>query len=779
MLPIEEIHDSVVAAWRQGGAIIGAPPGSGKTTQLPLWLLEDPGSEVFLLIPKRLAVTLAARQLAANLNESVGQRIGYQLRKDAKTSRQTQLTVTTYGTFLRLLINDPDRIAGCTIIFDEFHERSADQDLTYALVNQYVELFDASVRRIIMSATLNVELIAQQTNLPVIESQGRSFPVSVSYTKTDTQRPDQVAALIQRYHHETNDHMLVFCPGLREIRAIERHLSVPTLILHGTLDATPDLTDLNSAPATVILATNIAESSITLPRVHTVVDLGTERYAQSHPVTGITELKTRRISQASATQRAGRAGRLGPGKAIRLWSDDEQQSLIPHQTPPIRETDLSSLVLLVAGWGTTYNDLTWLEPPPLKRWQIAQEKLREWQALTADADLTEHGQAMLTLGLDPWLAHLLAMARDNDQVTAACLLAAHIIGGQNITYDLFVPQKLNRFPKDVQREVSRLTQRVNQKPEQTIEPMSDEFLARVMADRIMRLTDRQKGQLISGTAVRLMTPCKANWALLLDGIRKDGQIQCFDYIPVSAKAVFKANPPTETVLYQPNAKPAFLQILRIGRIELEQRPCQPDPELKQTAWLSHIDDEGEKALPWSDDTLAIRKRWKVAEACVEDWPVWPGHADWGGLVAPFLTGISRLEALDLSAVLKHALGYEHESQLERLFPKFWQAPSGRKVLLSYQPEKSTAVAVVKLQEIFGLEQTPTLAGGKQPIQLDLQAPNGRSVASVTDLAHFWAQIYPEVRKELRGRYNKHPWPEDPLNAEATTKTNRQIRQNSD
>lgn len=774
MLPINAIRTPVIEAWHQGGAIIGAPPGSGKTTQLPLWLLDADPAPIYLLIPKRLAVTLAARQLADNLNEQVGERVGYQLRHDSRLSQHTRLIATTYGTFLRLLINDPDRIAGSTLIFDEFHERSAEQDLTYALVNQYVDVLDDSVRRLFMSATLNVEHIARQTGLPVIESEGRSFPVTVSYRKADVNRPDTVAAIIREQHQRSDHHLLVFCPGIREIRAIERRLNLPVLILHGTLEAAPDLAALDNAPPTIILATNIAESSITLPSVHTVIDLGTERYAHTHPVTGMTELKTRKISQSSAIQRAGRAGRLGPGQAIRLWSEEDHQSLIPHQTPPIRETELTSLALLVAGWGSTVEDLPWLEAPPLHRWQIAQQKLMSWHALSDNGTLTDHGRTMFSLGLDPWLAHLLSLAQQECRVSAGCLLAAHIVTGQRIEYDLFSPQSLSTFTPAIRKEVNRLAQRMNTHPETRISPLSARLLTQALTDRIMYFKSGSKGQMITGTAVQSREPPATDWAVLIDGIRKDGAVQSFEQIPVNAEAVFRAVPPTEDIQYHPGSKPAFRRVRRIGGIELESQPCQPDPEHARDAWLRYIRQQGEHALPWSDDTRAFKQRWLVAADCMNHWPAWPAATAWPELVSPFLAGLKRLESLDLMSVLKHALSYEQLNEMDRQLPRTWLAPSGRKIELTYLPEKATAMAALKLQEIFGLEQSPLIAGNR-PVQLDLQAPNGRSVASVTDLPHFWSNVYPEVRKELRGRYSKHPWPEDPLSFKATAKTNRQLR----
>lgn len=313
-LPIDSIKQPVLQAWNNGGCIVSAPPGSGKTTKLPLWLLEENDRTIYLLIPKRLAVMLAARQLAANLGESVGQRVGFRLRHDAKVGKSTRLVVTTYGSFIRMLLNDASLLEGSTVILDEFHERSVDQDFCYALINEYAELLDDSVRRIIMSATFNSQKIEQQTGLTKIESDGFSYPLTTSFQKSSKDWVSDAARCAGQLYGTSDDHVLMFLPGLREIREVSSRLTsaIPTLTLHGQLEKTPDIQQLEQAEPTLILATNIAESSLTLPRVSTVLDCGYERYVKTDATTGINQLLTRRISKASATQRAGRRPAWGP-----------------------------------------------------------------------------------------------------------------------------------------------------------------------------------------------------------------------------------------------------------------------------------------------------------------------------------------------------------------------------------------------------------------------------------------------------------------------------------
>ncbi len=778
-LPIQAIKDDLLSAWHRGGAIVSAPPGSGKTTQLPLWLMASSTSPVYLLIPKRLAVKLAAKQLAHNLGEDVGNRVGYQLRNDQKTSRQTQLIVTTYGSFLRILLNNPDQLTHATVIFDEFHERSVEQDLCYALVNQYVEYFDDQVRRVIMSATLNVEKIIHQTQLPLIESKGFSYPIEISYEKSDIKNSQLIASIIRKHWQNTEDHLLVFCAGLSEIRNIEQQLppTISVLILHGQLAKTPNLLTLVNAPSTVILSTNIAESSVTLPRVHTVVDLGIERYANTHPVTGITELKTRQISQASAKQRAGRAGRLAPGKCIRLWSIDDQKSLVAHQPPEITYADLTELVIHCSQWGTTLNDLIWLDKPSNARWQLALDKLNAWQALDASGQLNDHGQAMQKIGLQPWLSHLIALAKANNTLESAVLLAAHLTTGQPITYDLHKPQKLANFNQAIAQEYRLTLKKLDTHDSNSISAIAENILIQALADRVIHWRTHNQGLLITGTEVKTTQPTNEKWGLLLDGIRKGQCITATSWIAVSGDIVRDTLTLKTEIRFLPDANRSFVQIKRLGKITISENTHAPSAAERSSAWLNYIEKQGEMAFRWEPETLAFKERWLLASQILPSWPNWPQKNEWKALASAFFGGLKRFEQLPLNSILEHALGYEYQSKMNTLLPQFWSTPTQRKVAIHYDAQHKKAKIQIKLQEIFGLAQHPCLAD-TLPLTLELTAPNGRPVASVTDLSHFWRNVYPEVRKELRGRYAKHPWPEDPINFEPTAKTNRQLRLDS-
>ncbi len=776
-LPITTIQQSVLEHWRNGGVIVSAPPGSGKTTQLPLWFLSENEHLVYLLIPKRIAVKLAAQQLSRNLGESVGQQVGYVLRNDRKTSSQTKIIATTYGTFLQMLLNDPDQFASSTIIFDEFHERALDQDVSYALVNHLVEYLDDSVKRVFMSATMNSEAMAEQTGLPHLESEGRSYPIDIRYRKTDLKNRRELAQFIEGIWRETDDHLLVFCAGIADMRRIEQHLpaNTPTLILHSQLDNAPDLNALETAPSTIILATNIAESSVTLARVHTVIDLGTERFAAVHSVTGLSELKTRKISRASATQRAGRAGRLQPGLAWRCWSEDEHQTLTPYQSPEIQQTELTQAVLQCLSWGAQRQELQWLNPPSSARWQLGLDKLYGWQAIGDDTTLTKHGIAMLKMGVEPWLAHLLSLAQQENCLSSAAIFAAHFSLNRDIQYDPFSDNNRAVFAKDIQYEAQTLCQRLNTRLTDNIPALSETFLIQAIPERLIYWQSSVSGRYFSGTETRSRHESnKTGWALLLEGQKRDNHILVHKNLPVSEKQVFEALKPVELINFQPGQRHEFVQETRIGQILIKSQPLTPDIQQREAAWLHYLNEKGEAALSLSAETIELKSRWRFANRLTNELPAWPDAKEWATITAPFLAGLKRLKDLDTENVLINHLGYKWQQWLNKQVPKTWIAPSGRAVTIDYDTANKKAAVGIKLQEAFGLNEQPEIAG-KLPLTLNLQAPNGRPVASVTDIKYFWADVYPEVRKELRGRYAKHPWPEDPLTSQATMKTNRQLR----
>ncbi|WP_132701309.1 ATP-dependent helicase C-terminal domain-containing protein [Reinekea marinisedimentorum] len=775
-LPIDDIKQPVLQAWQSGGCIVSAPPGSGKTTKLPLWLLEQSDQTIYLLIPKRLAVMLAAKQLAANLGESVGQRVGYRLRHEARVGESTRLIVTTYGSFIRMVLNDTSLLESSTVILDEFHERSVDQDFCYALINEYAEVLDDSVRRVVMSATFNSRKIEEQTGLPRVESDGFSHPLSVSYQKASKDWVSDAAQVARQLHAESDNHVLVFLPGLREIRALGSRLAsdIPTLILHGQLDKTPDIQSLERAEPTLILATNIAESSLTLPRVSTVLDCGYERCVNTDATTGINQLRTRKISKASATQRAGRAARLGPGKAYRLWSEAEHERLIDHQPPEIEQADLSEHYLLALRWGSPPAELPWPDKPGQHRLTAAQNKLLQWRAIDENNRLTEHGTAMLNTGLSPWIAHLLVCCANHAVAEAGLYLAAHLSLNKPVDYDPVHTSTAHAFSSAVKKEAEKLAARLGYRLGSNFSPLSETALVSALPDRLI-FWQNDKGQLFNGTQCSSRQSLKpGSWMIFLEGIQQGSTIVLNEWISVSEAAVLQATAPqTMTEFVTTGQQPYFRKIQKIGDIKISEQRCTPDSAEKTSAWLKHIANQGEKALQWPEQATQLKQRWLFAREHDSSWPAWPDEQQLSAIAEPYLGSLSTLNKLNIYEAMLQTLSYEQQQSLAHCCPESWQAPSGRTVAVHYDFSNGNISAQCKLQEAFGLRELPTICG--QSLSLELTAPNGRPVAKVTDLKHFWDTVYPQVRKELRGRYAKHPWPEDPLNFQATTKTNRQIR----
>jgi ATP-dependent helicase HrpB len=676
-----------------------------------------------------------------------------------------------------MLLHEPDRIEQSTVILDEFHERSVEQDLCYALLNQYVDVFDDQLKRVVMSATLSLDAIVNQTSLQLIESKGFSHPVTLTYRKTDVTKSRELAQFIESSWQNISHHLLVFCPGIREIRRIEQALSnqIPVVILHGQLDKTPNIQLLENSPPTVILATNIAESSVTLPNVHTVIDLGLERFANVNPATGLTELKTRKISKASATQRAGRAGRLGPGNAIRLWSEDQQDSLVSHQPAELTYADLTATVLNCAVWGASLQDLPWLEAPSDNRWKLATETLMAWNAIGKNGAVTEHGKAMLKTGLEPWLGHFMVTAYRADNLPPAAALAASLTYSELDNYDGSHPAPISRLSKSVRSEANLILKRFNLKLPETIPAVDSSVLVTALADRLIHWTSKTQGQLVNGTAVSSRNPSSKTWGILLDGMRQSGQIQVNHSLPMATEQVLSCVKVARKIEFNPTKK-TFTVCSYVGKIKLDQKPIKPSESEKTDAWANLIATQGESVLNWPDEANDIKARWLFAVSCDTTWPKWPDNFEWAERCKEFMAGVTSFNKLPLMAVLEHTLGQTQLNDLNQQYPKTWQSPTQRNVKIHYDATHKKATAEIKLQEAFGLNQTPTV-GKSQPVELALLAPNQRPVANVTDLPHFWRNVYPEVRKELRGRYAKHPWPEDPMSFQATTKTNRQIKHN--
>ena len=767
----------------QGGAVLEAPPGAGKSTRVPLALLDAPwrgDGRILVLEPRRVAARAVAGFMAHQLGEPVGRTVGYRTRLDTRVSAATRIEVVTEGVLTRMLSNDPALEGYAAVLFDEFHERSLQADLGLALVQEVRQALREDLRLLVMSATLDVGPLAEGLALPTVRSEGRVFPVEVSHAPPGRDQDvwDHCARQVEALAGEGT--VLVFLPGVGEIERLRERLSVsmPVQVLHGRLagDAQAAVLEAPSGPR-VVLATNVAETSVTIEGVTVVVDSGLERRPSYDPRRHRSRLVTRRISQANAEQRAGRAGRLGPGCCVRLWAREEV--LARHIEPEIHQTGLESLVLDLARWGCRDPDqLFWLDPPPPGPWRAAVQRLRGLGALDGQDAITDLGRRLNDLPLAPELAALVVRGRDAGLAASAARVAVLLserMPGLDRQVDL--AERLRRFtarPGDwplLQRALSRLNgdRKDGSAPDGALGPL----LADTFPERIARRRDGEEDRylLADGSGARLPSGSPLagrEWLVVLDtdGRPRDAVI----------RLAWALGPPEVPALLARHAEwrdqvawDDKLQKVRaerrygVGAITVESQPL-PSPSPAQVeqglldgvrqwraraGWLHRLEPEHWPAM--DDDTLL---------ADLETW------------LLPFLAGrraLRDLKTLPLLDALKLRLGPGQAGELTRRLPERVTVASGRAVTINYEAEGGPRLAV-KLQECFGMESLPALAEGRLPLTAELLTPAGRPAAITADLAGFWRNGYGQVRKELRGRYPKHPWPEDPLAAPATGRT---------
>lgn len=834
-------------------AIVQAPPGAGKSTVLPLALLEEPwlgGRRIVMLEPRRLATRSVAYWMAHLLGETVGATIGYRMRLESRVSRKTRIEVVTEGVLTRMLQDDAALEGVGAVIFDEFHERSLQADLGLALCLDAQKHLRADLRLLLMSATLDASrLAALLGDAPVVTAEGRSFAVETRHARQapPARIETEVTASILRALREEAGDVLVFLPGQGEIRRVQRLLeegelpaAVHVLPLYGDLPQA--MQEAAIAPSAdgerkVVLSTSIAETSLTIEGVSVVVDGGLSRRAQFDPRSGMTRLVTTRVSRAAADQRRGRAGRLGPGVCYRLWTGEMETRLAPYTPPEILQADLAPLALDLAAWGVNDPaDLTWLDPPPGASLQQARDLLRLLGALDARGRITAHGQAMNRLGVHPRLAHMLLKARDLGLgETAACLAA--LLSERDIlrrppearSADLRLRLEAlrdrrglppgvemdrgarDRVRKLAQSWLDKLTplspRRSGGSPlpvkgqggsRPTTQPSNegsatDEveaaglLVAFAYPDRVGRRRGQGRGRyVLSGGRGALLSEtdplAREEFLAIADLDAGEREARVFLAAPIEREAMERhfadRIEEREVVVWDEREQAVIarrerrLDGLLIEEIRLER----PDPALTAGAMIHGIRALGIAALPWDRDTRAWQARvlfLKALQLPGADGD-WPEVSDAGLLatieiwLAPWLAGVTRgdhLARLDLRAALAALLSYDRQRRLDELAPTHLTVPSGSRIALDYA--SGTPVLSVKLQEVFGLRETPRVAGGRVPVTVHLLSPAGRPVQVTRDLAGFWQRGYHDVRKELKGRYPKHYWPEDPHTAIAT------------
>ncbi len=801
--PVDTVIETLFTAMGEhGGAILEAPTGAGKSTRVPLRLLDThwaKSGRILMLEPRRVAARSVATFMASQLHEKPGKTIGYRTRTDTRVSEETRLEVVTEGVLTRMLLADPELNGISLVIFDEFHERSLQGDLGLALISETREAFRGDLGLLVMSATLDCGPLTERLGLPLVKSEGRSFPVEVRYAPAGGHQDwqQQVTGQILSIESEAKV-VLVFLPGQSAIRELSRLLSRSALEsdvteLHGGLSLDRQQQVINRAAggeSLVILSTNVAETSLTIENVTHVIDSGFQREPVYDPVRHRTRLVTRRISEASARQRAGRAGRLGPGVCIRCWSEDEVMAR--HNTPEICRVGLDQLVLDLARWGCLDPaQMQWLDHPPEAAWCSAVGRLTQQGALDQSGAITAHGEAIASMGVEPSLAMLVLEGKKSGLAKTAARIAAllserDILAGHgaDIRSRLqLLDQKPERFNALLQ-EASRLVPGAGKHCEDWSEGLAA-LLVKAMPMQLARRRSNEgrRYQMADGPGVILPQGDALEgqeWLVILDtdGKPKDALVRLA--LPVPADRI----PSLLTTLTTAKEWVGWdavrhrvigrRQVL-LGKIELHSLPLQTlNTEQVAIALLDGVRQEGLASLPWTPRL----KQWQARVARLADLEDgWPDVRDetlratletW---LLPYLSGMrtmTDLKSVALDNALTALLDYDQQRHLDQLLPEMVSIPTGRKVALDYTGER--VVLAVKLQELFGMRSLPELAGGRVYITAHLLTPAGRPAAITDDLTRFWTENYQAVRKDLRGRYPKHPWPEDPLNAEATAWT---------
>jgi ATP-dependent helicase HrpB len=824
-LPIAPLLPELVATiGRRHCAVLQAPPGAGKSTGAPLALLDADwlgDGRILMLEPRRLAARAIASRMSSLVGEPVGTRIGYRTRLETKVSRATRLTVVTEGVLTRMLQSDPALEGTTLVIFDEFHERSLNADLGLALCLDARANLREDLRLLVMSATLDAAAVAALLDdAPVLSSEGRAFPVETRHlSRPDVAALPQAAARAVRLALDTDDgDILVFLPGGAEIRRVLRLLeqsdlpgSVDLHALYGDLPAAAQ--DAALAPAIpgrrkVVLATSIAETSLTIEGVRVVVDAGLARSSRFDPVTGMSGLVTTRVSRAAADQRRGRAGRLGPGVCYRLWPEEATRGLEPTIPAEILTADLAPLALDLAAWGISDpTSLRFLDPPPAANLAQARDLLVQLGALDREVRITAHGRRMAGIATHPRLAHMLLAAGELGHTGLACDLAAilserDLLRGPGAAADADVRLRVEMLRgsaatpphAEVDRGARARAQRLARDWRHELAAGADRqgdadaaglLLALAYPDRIGAGRGDGRFLLSSGRGayfrdVQPLTRQRFIVAAELDAGEREARI--FLAAPLDRAAIDEHLGDLLTVSDIIRWEATEVAVLarretRLGAILLDQARLEDaDPAQLLAAMIDGIRAMGLQCLPWTRAATSLRERAEFVRLHLhQDDPDWPALDDaslastleiW---LAPWLDGVTRrshLERLDLHAALAAMLGYARQRDIDQLAPTHLDVPSGSRVPIDYADAQAPSVSV-RLQEMFGLLETPRVAGGRVALTLQLLSPARRPVQVTRDLASFWTRGYAEVRKELKGRYPKHYWPDDPLTATAT------------
>lgn len=822
--PVDAVVPQLDAALAAGPrAVLQAPPGAGKSTRVPLALLDSEwlaGRSILMLEPRRLAARAVAAWMAELLGEPMGKTVGYRVRFENRVGADTRIEVVTEGILTRRLQSDPELAGVGLVIFDEFHERHLHSELALALCRDIQRGLRDDLRLLVMSATLDGRGLADTLDAAFVESQGRRHPVAVRHLPRDPEGPiwQSAAEAVRRALEEqaTGD-VLLFLPGSAEIRRCAERLSaLPVRVhpLYGDLPLAAQEQAIRPDPEgrrKVVLATNIAETSLTIEGVSTVIDSGWARAPRFDPRSGLTRLETVRISRAAAEQRAGRAGRLGPGTCYRLYSETTAAGLVPFDLPEIATADLAPLALELAAWGVLdSSELPWLQAPPAAALAQARDLLRELGALDGSGRITPVGRAMGGLPVHPRLARMLLASRDEGLGALACDLAAllserDLIRGEPADRSSDVAARLETLAAFRQQgrrgarahgadaaacaaversatQFRRLLGTTNAAADGT--DAAGSLLLLAYPDRLAQRRSGSESRFLlsGGRGARLDAhdPNAGHRYLAvgaLQGEGREGRIRLAAPVDMNAIETRLGHRfvESEEVGWDAGGERVVAErVRRLGAVVLERAPLSsPDPEAVKRALLEAVRQQGMALLPWDEASRSLQARLNFLRSVAPEHG-WPDVSDAALLqtleawLPPWLEGISSragLRQLDLGAALRARLDWEALQRLEEGAPERMRVPSGHLRRIDYG--EASPVLAVKLQELFGLAETPTVAWGRVPLTLHLLSPAGRPIQVTRDLKGFWERTYPEVRKELKGRYPKHPWPEDPWSASPT------------
>lgn len=803
--------------------ILQAPPGAGKSTVLPIELLEQPWlatKKIVMLEPRRLAARSVANRMATLLNENVGETIGYRIRFENCTSPKTRIEVITEGLLTRMLQRDNTLDEVGLLIFDEFHERSLHADLALALSLQVQQLVRSDLKILLMSATMETTKLSELLEkAPILSCEGRQYPITIHYSSMDTNEPLPVstAKAIQKAIRENTGDLLVFLPGSGEIHRTQQLLEEGGINasihpLYGDLSIRKQqeaITPLSSGKRKIVLATSIAETSLTIEGISIVIDSGYTKALRFDPRTGLSRLETLRITKDAANQRAGRAGRLGPGICYRLWTKEIQSYLHEQRKPEIADADLSPLLLELSAWGVkNANELCWPTPPPPSSLKQAQEVLQQLGAIV-DHKISQHGREILRLPTHPRLAHMLVKAQhfakeNNEQANKWLALAIDITAlleerdillkdaGANLTLRLEILRKWRMKEKvnadhhrleRIDRIVFSWRKMLDSQIDRSIvqEKEVGRLIATAYPERIAkqihkgshryRLANGRIGQLSPHDPLG-----EEEWLAIahIDAGNNEGKI--FVAAPLNPKDILHLAKEKNSIKW--NTEKGMIEAFQethIGSISISLQPLERIEDGQRISILCQaIREEGLAILNWTDEIT----QWQARISSLKTWrpnEKWPNVSNENLLatleewLAPYLTGISKqmeLAKLDVETILTGFLSWELQQQVERLAPSKIKVPSGSLIKLTYFSNGNMPEMAVRLQELFGLAETPTVNEGRTKVLLHLLSPAYRPVQLTQDLKSFWNTTYAEVRKELRMRYPKHSWPEDPWTAEA-------------